>query len=79
MLEVACLIGLLSTGKFDFVTFSIDLLERPDSIALRNILRDLSQCKGNRILERFLLMEKGFKESDIRVSISTFEQMVSIL
>ena len=67
MLEVVCLIELLSTSKFDFVTFSVDFLERPDSIALRNILRDLSQCKGNRTLERFLLMEEGFEKSNIRV------------
>jgi hypothetical protein len=66
-LEIVGLIELLSTGKFDFVTFSIDFLERPDSIALRNILRDLSQCRGNRILERFLLMKEGFKKSNIRV------------
>jgi hypothetical protein len=66
-LEIVGLIELLSTGKFDFVTFSVDFLERPDSIALRNILRDLSQCRGNRILERFLLMKEGFKKSNIRV------------
>jgi hypothetical protein len=58
------LIGLLSTSKFDFVTFSIDLLEGANSIALRNISRDLSQCEGNRTLDKFLLVDEGFEKSN---------------
>ncbi len=78
LVHVVCLIGLLWIGKFAFVTFSTKILEGADSIALRGILWDLSQCEGNRVLKRLPLVNEGFENANIRVCISSFERIAFI-
>jgi hypothetical protein len=46
VLEVICLIGLLSTGKFDFVTLSINLLERTELHCIEKHLAGFFTVQG---------------------------------